>query len=553
MSFLFCLHNNNNNNNKMELEQEQKIKEIMAVYLNRTNMEHKQYQYEGVRWCVGRETNEEGTKGGILADEMGLGKTIVMIGMLLANILPNTLIVVPRILIDQWYDQIYKTTGHCALIYHASKKKDITVEMLAAARIVITTYAAIAIPVKKKNNNKFDNNKLGNNKLGKPLSLIHEVKWSRVVFDEAHHLRNANSRHNGAMLLRSSIRWLVSGTLVQNKPRDFYNLCAVLQIPKSVSSDIAFVNSHFCLRRTKAQVGIQLAPVVEKNTIVPWNNLKERQLSKRLHAVLDFTNIYEEEEEEEEEDRDNSGRLIAFMRARQVCILPSLSKKLLSYKESQYFQEAFQQTSKMNAVVEELIRTKDNGNGKLVFCNFRLEIDVLVARLVAEGVHSIGVLDGRTKNTERERVLRDKKDVLILQIASGCEGLNLQENYSEIYFVSPHWNPFVEDQAVARCHRIGQTKQVVVNRFEMTNFVEWTSEGVLRWFESLDGLDGLDGLESESITWLLQGIWNHEQGLAREIASYFGEEGNHKSVSIDRHITNKQQEKRIISNQHIYG
>jgi hypothetical protein len=49
--------------------------------------------------------------------------------------------------------------------------------------------------------------------------------------------------------------------------------------------------------------------------------------------------------------------------------------------------------------------------------------------------------------------------------------LNLQENYSEIYFVTPHWNPSVEDQAVGRCHRIGQTKQVHVFRFEMKSFV----------------------------------------------------------------------------------
>ena len=49
---------------------------------------------------------------------------------------------------------------------------------------------------------------------------------------------------------------------------------------------------------------------------------------------------------------------------------------------------------------------------------------------------------------------------------TGCEGLNLQE-YSEIYFVSPHWNPAVEDQAVARCHRIGQTEPVKVFRFKM--------------------------------------------------------------------------------------
>ena len=50
--------------------------------------------------------------------------------------------------------------------------------------------------------------------------------------------------------------------------------------------------------------------------------------------------------------------------------------------------------------------------------------------------------------------------------------MNLQENYSEIYFISPHWNPAVEEQAIARCHRIGQKKEVFVYRFEMGNFVE---------------------------------------------------------------------------------
>ena len=50
--------------------------------------------------------------------------------------------------------------------------------------------------------------------------------------------------------------------------------------------------------------------------------------------------------------------------------------------------------------------------------------------------------------------------------------MNLQEHYSEIYFVSPHWNPAIEDQAVARCHRIGQKKTVEVYRFVMTSFYE---------------------------------------------------------------------------------
>ena len=59
-----------------------------------------------------------------------------------------------------------------------------------------------------------------------------------------------------------------------------------------------------------------------------------------------------------------------------------------------------------------------------------------------------------------------------MQIQSCCEGLNLQEHFSEVYFVSPHWNPCVEDQAIARCHRIGQTKTVNVFKFEMVGFVK---------------------------------------------------------------------------------
>ena len=38
-------------------------------------------------------------------------------------------------------------------------------------------------------------------------------------------------------------------------------------------------------------------------------------------------------------------------------------------------------------------------------------------------------------------------------------------------FVSPHWNPCVEDQAIARCYRMGQTKGVRVFRFYMSDFV----------------------------------------------------------------------------------
>ena len=77
------------------------------------------------------------------------------------------------------------------------------------------------------------------------------------------------------------------------------------------------------------------------------------------------------------------------------------------------------------------------------------------------------MLDGRTTHDMRNDIIENPDiDILILQIQTGCEGLNLQ-HYSDIYFVSPHWNPSVEDQAVARAHRLGQTKSVNVYRFVM--------------------------------------------------------------------------------------
>lgn len=131
--------------------------------------------------------------------------------------------------------------------------------------------------------------------------------------------------------------------------------------------------------------------------------------------------------------------------------------------------EAINTTSKLDSVVDVILERKDNGSGKLVFCHFKEEMNELAARLRGVGLN-IGILDGQIAKVARQKLLKERKDVLILQIQTGCEGLNLQDNYSEIYFVSPHWNPYVEDQAIARCHRIGQRKPVFVWRFEMNNF-----------------------------------------------------------------------------------
>ena len=79
--------------------------------LNVGNLDTKEYQLKGVEWCLKNELRENSlynVKGGLVADEMGLGKTIMMIGIMYANMLKRTLIVLPPILIEQWAREIYK-------------------------------------------------------------------------------------------------------------------------------------------------------------------------------------------------------------------------------------------------------------------------------------------------------------------------------------------------------------------------------------------------------------------------------------------------------------
>jgi SNF2 family DNA or RNA helicase len=177
---------------------------------------------------------------------------------------------------------------------------------------------------------------------------------------------------------------------------------------------------------------------------------------------------------------EKGGVLPLMIKAKQSCILPRLivhsllNKGLL--KNYELYKEAFEQSSKLDFIIKMILERRNNGSGKLVFCHFKEEIDEIALRLRSNGVVKVATFDGRTSHKKRLQILHEKNEVLILQIQTGCEGLNLQENYSEIYFVSPHWNPAVEDQAIARCHRIGQTKEVSIQRFEMSNFEKSTFE-----------------------------------------------------------------------------
>lgn len=435
-----------------------------------SNIEYKPHQAKGIEWCVQNEKQETSLiKGGFIADEMGLGKTILVLLVCLIHYVPNTLLVVPNSLLYQWRDEIERITGHKCLVYHGPSKKKISKDTLTKCPIVLTTYHTIA-----------RNKKL---LLEPSPNILHEFHWDRVVFDEAHYLRNKNSLYYGADLLKSKIIWFVSGTPIQNKERDFNNMCAILGTTPFHAR---------VLRRTKQGVGIKLGQIVYDDIMVSWNNEHEKTLAQQAHHMTTHAH-------------DNYGFIVSMQLAKKSCIYSKLLQngikyldmdslpEVIEYPPSYITENAYEDSSKINSVVDILYQRKNNKNGKLVFCQYKQEISLLQTELKKKGMTS-SVVDGSLPAKEKVSMLLHSRlpngssikelpleinrfinsflivDVMILQIQTCCEGLNLQDYYSETYFVSPCWNPSVEKQAIARCHRMGQKKDVHVFRFYMEPF-----------------------------------------------------------------------------------
>lgn len=469
---------------------------VFKAALASRSLETKQHQLDGVNWCVRNETTGsviEGKTihGGIVADEMGLGKTIQMVGVILTHFLLHTLIIVPKAILEQWGNEIFKLTSHRAFIYHGTNRKKH--DKLKTAPIVITTYGM----------------------LSNPQSELFNITWGRVVFDEAHHLKNKNTKiYAGALHVKSPIKWAVTGTPIQNNKTDFYNICAVLGVDRGTFKEggAGFEKCRqLYLKRTKREIGINLADVHSETINISWGNNSEKKLAEKIHSMTQFSlpKRYQTRLQQSisiqhtttqssslQQSAPSSALLILpfLMKAKQMCVYPALINKARPQQQ----QSGTTHTTKIDSLVKTILSRKYNERPKLIFCHFKGEIDAIKQRL--EPDFDIQVIDGRTTDKQKKEILKHaaspppiakthgmltrrgenhprKGKILILQIQTGCEGLNLQE-YNEVYFVSPHWNPAVESQAIARCHRIGQTHSVDVFRFIMT----WNDDG----FKSMD-------------------------------------------------------------------
>ncbi|MFN5360586.1 MAG: SNF2-related protein [Bacteroidota bacterium] len=421
------------------------------------------YQESGFQWL---NYLREVKWGGILADDMGLGKTIQALSFLHhlkeVNGSLRALVVCPTTLLFNWQNEIVKfTPGLTYYVHHGStrtrdflRKNDID--------IIITTYGTLRSDIRQ----------------------LVELSFDYVVLDESQAIKNPSSKvTRAAGLLKAANRLCLSGTPLQNNTFDIFAQMNFLNpgmlgtvemfkqefsIPidkfgeKEQKDHLRKLLYPFILRRTKEQVARDLP---EKQEMVLFCEMGEEQ--RKIYEA--YRNDYRDRilgiVDEQGIQKSQLTILQGLMKLRQICDSPAIVKE----------EERFPNHS---VKLEELGReiTENISNHKaLVFSQFLGMLALITEKMMELGV-SYEYFDGSSTVAERERAIRrfqedDTCRVFLISLKAGGVGLNLTAA-DYVYIVDPWWNPAVEQQAIDRTHRIGQTKNIFAYRMICNDTVE---------------------------------------------------------------------------------
>lgn len=413
------------------------------------------YQLAGFQWLV---FLKEAGWGGILADDMGLGKTVQTLTFFqhYKNNNPDArfLVVCPTTLMYNWEKEVEKFTPGLSKFLHHGSKRSSQPDGLAGYDIIITTYGTMRSDVR----------------------MLKEIEFDYVVLDESQFIKNPQSQAaKASLLLNCKNRLALSGTPLQNNTFDLYAQMNFLN-PGMLGSREFFMNEFatpidkfqetdvkqqlrkltypFLLRRTKEQVAKDLP---EKTEIIMYCEMGAEQ-----RKVYDaYRNTYRSRIlgliEEQGMERSQMHILQGLTKLRQICDSPAI------LNEDRHFEN---HSVKLDELMREI--TENVGNHKaLVFSQFLGMLGLIRAALKEKGIPYV-YFDGSTSTTQREQAIQEfqKNDecrVFLISLKAGGIGLNLTAA-DYVYIVDPWWNPAVEQQAIDRTHRIGQTKNIFAYR-----------------------------------------------------------------------------------------
>lgn len=170
------------------------------------NASLRNYQLEGFKWI---KTLKEYNLSGILADEMGLGKTLQTIAFLQKeyenNSLGNAIIICPKSLIYNWFDEIKKFAPELkVLIFNGNKNiRSKLLDEFQNYDIILTSYGIIQ----------------------KDIDVLKLKNFNICIIDEAQNIKNKSSKNTISLKeLNVNYKFALTGTPIENSIEELWSI-----------------------------------------------------------------------------------------------------------------------------------------------------------------------------------------------------------------------------------------------------------------------------------------------------------------------------------------
>jgi len=351
----------------------------------------------------------------ILGDEMGLGKTIQALGVMThlayAEQANRFVVVAPASILANWEREIERRTDFNVHLLHGPQREALMARWLKSGGIALTSYATL-----------------------RSLPNLEHIAVDLLVADEAHYAKNPGSKRTqavGRLAQHAKRVVLMSGTPLENNIDEFKNLLDLTNpgFLRSIAVGLQD-NSRFGFRQAVAPVYLRrnqedvLTELPELIELEEWVDLNAGERAAHTQAVTDRN----------------------MMGMRQAAIFGG------------------GETSAKLERVADLLREYDKSGQRVVVFSYFLGALDAIQQMVPNTFRIDGSVSPAARMDIVDRFgLFDGPAVLVSQITAGGVGLNLQAA-SVVILMEPQFKPTTEWQAIARAHRMGQTRRVTVHR-----------------------------------------------------------------------------------------
>ncbi len=373
----------------------------------------------------------------------------------------TSLIVVPNSLVYNWYNEARKFTPNLRVLIYTGINREKKPQTFLAYDLVISTYGTVRVDI----------------------DLLKNFPFNYIILDESQSIKNPQSQSSRAVKqLKGSNKLVLTGTPIENSVSELWSQLAFINpgllgslqsfterfvTPIERGKDIhklqqlKAIIKPFVLRRTKDQVATELPEKIEQ---VVYSNMTEEQAEAYETVKSHYRNEILKSIKEFGLNKSQFAILQGLTKLRQIANHPVLTNP-----------EYSGQSGKFDELIARAETAQQEGHKVLIFSQFVKQLDIYKQHFDNKGWNYC-YLDGSMSNEQRQQAVQkfqtdENINYFLISLKAGGVGLNLtQADY--VFIIDPWWNPAVEQQAIDRSHRIGQTKTVFTYKFITKDTVE---------------------------------------------------------------------------------